>query len=241
MPKGIRSTPQRTDRAKSGSIQNVQEFELRVDRFRAFQMKDSSQCAVVQAFLDIADVPADANATLRPCSMRRRRESMLSTVSRAAFVSRTDVGRASPPAPCEARRPRPHRCRPVSEVRGRRLRTILLRNLPGAPSGDQDGPYRRLPGRRGQDPRRRAGEAAGERHCGRRRSARAVAMSLKRLVPSAQTGRLKSAIARSLQPSGHLLVRGQPWRAYGNRTRVSAVKGRRPEPLDEGRLKRGDI
>jgi hypothetical protein len=28
-------------------------------------MKDSSQCGVVQAFLDIADVPADANATLR--------------------------------------------------------------------------------------------------------------------------------------------------------------------------------
>ena len=28
---------------------------------------------------------------------------------------------------------------------------------------------------------------------------------------------------------------------YGNRTRVSAVKGRRPRPLDEGRQKRGDI
>ena len=28
---------------------------------------------------------------------------------------------------------------------------------------------------------------------------------------------------------------------YGNRTRVSAVKGRRPRPLDEGRGRRGDI
>src|SRR4051794_18912785 len=75
MPKGIRSTPQRTDRAKSGSIQNVQKFELRVDRFRAFQMKDSSQCAVVPAFLDIADVTADANATLRlPLDAKEERD-----------------------------------------------------------------------------------------------------------------------------------------------------------------------
>ena len=75
MPKGIRSTPQRTDRAKSGSIQNVQEFELRVDRFRAFQMKDSGQCALDQAFLDIVDLPADANATLRlPLDAKEERE-----------------------------------------------------------------------------------------------------------------------------------------------------------------------
>jgi hypothetical protein len=65
MPKRIRSTPQGTDRAKSGSIQDVQEFEVRVDCFRAFQMKDGGQCVVVHTFLDIVDIPADANATLR--------------------------------------------------------------------------------------------------------------------------------------------------------------------------------
>src|SRR6188474_3983475 len=65
MPKRIRSTPQGTDRAKSGSIQDVQQFEVRVDRFRALQMKDGSQCAVVHALLDIVDIPADANAALR--------------------------------------------------------------------------------------------------------------------------------------------------------------------------------
>jgi hypothetical protein len=65
MPKRIRSTPQGTDRAKSGSIQDVQEFEVRVDRFRAFQMKDGGQCVVVHALLDIVDIPADANEPLR--------------------------------------------------------------------------------------------------------------------------------------------------------------------------------
>ena len=65
MPKRIRSTPQRTERAKSGFVQDVQEFELRVDRFRAFQMKDRGLCALDPAFLDIVDLPADANATLR--------------------------------------------------------------------------------------------------------------------------------------------------------------------------------
>jgi hypothetical protein len=37
---------------------------------------------------------------------------------------------------------------------------------------------------------------------------------------------------------GRLQLLGAP---YGNRTRVSAVKGRRPGPLDEGRAKRGEI
>ena len=240
MPKRIRSTPQGTDRAKSGSIQDVQEFEVRVDRFRAFQMKDGSQCVVVHALLDIVDIPADANATLRLLSMRRRSETMLSTVFRAGSVSRTDVGRASPPPLEKARRPRLRRCRLISEARGRRLRTILLRNLRGGPFEDRDGPFRRLRGRRGWDPRRRAGEAAAERHYGRRRSARAVAKSSRRFSLRADRPS-QSAIARSLQPDGRLLVRGSRGAPYGNRTRVSAVKGRRPRPLDEGRLRRGDI
>jgi hypothetical protein len=46
-----------------------------------------------------------------------------------------------------------------------------------------------------------------------------------RLEPRPRTGRWKASA-------------GAP---YGTRTRVSAVKGRCPRPLDEGRLRRGDI
>jgi hypothetical protein len=65
MPERIRPAPNRTERAKSRLIQHVQKLEIRVDCFRAFNMKNSCQHAVLQALLDIIDVAADANAALR--------------------------------------------------------------------------------------------------------------------------------------------------------------------------------
>jgi hypothetical protein len=56
----IRPAPNGSERAKSGFIQHVQKLEIRVDCFRALNMKNRCQHAVVQALLDIIDVAADA-------------------------------------------------------------------------------------------------------------------------------------------------------------------------------------
>ena len=65
MPERIRPAPNGAERAKSRLIQYVQELEIRVDCFRAFDMKNRCQYAVLQASLDIIDIAADANAALQ--------------------------------------------------------------------------------------------------------------------------------------------------------------------------------
>ncbi len=59
--------------------------------------------------------------------------------------------------------------------------------------------------------------------------------------PDAGRGRLADRyrkLRRSLAEFRPFGIFGAP---YGTRTRVTAVKGRRPGPLDEGRAKRRDI
>src|SRR5580704_15055010 len=58
VPERIRSAPNWAERAKSRRIQNVQQLEIRVDGFRAFEMKNSCQHANLQALLDLTDVAA---------------------------------------------------------------------------------------------------------------------------------------------------------------------------------------
>ena len=65
MPERIRPAPNGAKRAKSRLVQDVQELEIRVDCFRAFDMKNGRQDGVLQALLDIVDIAADANAALR--------------------------------------------------------------------------------------------------------------------------------------------------------------------------------
>ena len=122
MPERIRPAPNGTERAKSRFIQHVQEFEIRVDCFRAFDMKNRRQHAVLQALLDIIDVAADANVALRlplntekkrhhaedsplrrPQSKGRRRRRAATDVSRRRFavaanrpISRRDEDREQP-------------------------------------------------------------------------------------------------------------------------------------------------
>ena len=65
MAERIRPAPNRTKRAKSRLIQHVQDLEIRVDCFRAFDMNNRCQHAVLHRLLDIIDVAADANAALQ--------------------------------------------------------------------------------------------------------------------------------------------------------------------------------
>ena len=97
VPERIRSAPNRAERAKSRLMQYVQQFEVRVDRFRAFDMKNRRQHAVLQASLDVIDV---RQTRTRPCdsrSIRRRRDTMRedSTLRRRQFNRRRDE--AAPP------------------------------------------------------------------------------------------------------------------------------------------------
>src|SRR5262249_20345496 len=62
--KGIRPAPNRPQRTQPGGTQYLQQLELRIDGFGAFEVKDSSQNAFVLALLDIADAAADTNAPL---------------------------------------------------------------------------------------------------------------------------------------------------------------------------------
>src|SRR5882672_7034603 len=74
MPERIRPAPNRAERAKSRLIQYVQKLEIRVDCFRAFDMKNSRQHAVLQALLDIIDIAAEPNAALRlPLNTEKKR------------------------------------------------------------------------------------------------------------------------------------------------------------------------
>ncbi len=65
MPEHIRPAPNRAERAKSSLVQNVENLELLVDGFGAFNMKDGGQRAGLDGRLDVLDAPADANAILR--------------------------------------------------------------------------------------------------------------------------------------------------------------------------------
>jgi hypothetical protein len=65
MPESIRPAPNGAKRAKSRRVQHVQEFEIRVDWFSAFDMQNRCQYAILDALSDIIDIAADANAALR--------------------------------------------------------------------------------------------------------------------------------------------------------------------------------
>ena len=55
------------------SDSHVQDFEIRVDCFSAFDMHNRCQQAVLHRLLDIIDVAADANAALRLPLVNKRR------------------------------------------------------------------------------------------------------------------------------------------------------------------------
>ncbi len=46
-------------------MQHVEHIEIRVDRFRAFDMQHRRECIVGETMFDIGDVAADADAALR--------------------------------------------------------------------------------------------------------------------------------------------------------------------------------
>ena len=65
MPECIRPAPNETERAQPRFMQHVQQLEVRVDRFRAFDMKNTRQHVVGEAAADVIDIAADAHAALR--------------------------------------------------------------------------------------------------------------------------------------------------------------------------------
>ena len=119
MPERIRPAPDRTERAKSGCIQHVEQLEVRVDRLRALDMKDRRQHAVGEA--------CSMSSTLRqmrtrPCdsrSMRSRSDSMLKT----ARLRRASARR---PAATEA------------SLRRRRKVRLAIARSPDARRGNED-------------------------------------------------------------------------------------------------------
>ena len=94
MPERIRPAPDRAERAKSRLIQDVQEFEFRVDCFRAFDMKNGANtpsfmhCWISSTLRQIRTRPCDSR------SIRRRSDSMLKTVF-CAGVNSTAGGNGS--------------------------------------------------------------------------------------------------------------------------------------------------
>src|ERR1700737_894335 len=75
MAERIRPAPNGAKRAKSRLIQHVQDREIWVDCFSAFDMHNRCQQAVRHCLLDIIDVAADANAALRlPLNTEKERD-----------------------------------------------------------------------------------------------------------------------------------------------------------------------
>jgi hypothetical protein len=71
---GTHTGSKRAERARSRFIQHFQELEIRVDCFRAFDMKNGCQHAVLQAPVNIIDMAADADAALRlPLDTEKKR------------------------------------------------------------------------------------------------------------------------------------------------------------------------
>src|SRR3984893_17796525 len=94
VPERIRSAPNWAERAKSRRIQNVQQLEIRVDGFRAFEMKNSCQHAILQALLDLTDVAANANLAFRlPLDTEKKRQhAEYSRLRHRQFDGRRDQG-----------------------------------------------------------------------------------------------------------------------------------------------------
>ena len=65
MPERIGPTPDRSERSQASRIQHVEDFEICVDGFCAFDVKDRCQDALAHASSDIADAAADTDAALR--------------------------------------------------------------------------------------------------------------------------------------------------------------------------------
>ena len=75
VPERIRSAPNWAERTKSRRIQNVQQLEIRVYGFRAFDMKNSCQHVTLQALSDFIDTAANSNSALRlPLDTEQKRE-----------------------------------------------------------------------------------------------------------------------------------------------------------------------
>src|SRR5450432_1131541 len=94
MPERIGPAPNRPERAKSRLIQYVQEFEIRVDCFRAFDMKNRHQHAVLQTLLNIIDITTDVNAALRLSldTQEKRHHAEYSLLRRHQFNRRRQQG-----------------------------------------------------------------------------------------------------------------------------------------------------
>ena len=65
MPEHVRPAPHRAERAQSRLMQDIEGLELRVDGFRAFDMKNRRQRAGSHAMADVLDRAADADPSIR--------------------------------------------------------------------------------------------------------------------------------------------------------------------------------
>ena len=78
MAERIRPAPDRAERAQPRRVEHVEQLEVRVDRFGAFDMQHRRQHVFGEAAFDIAGSAADANAALRlpldPQQQRRHGE-----------------------------------------------------------------------------------------------------------------------------------------------------------------------
>ena len=92
MPERIGAAPNGAERAKSRFIQHFQELEIRVDCFRAFDMKNGCQHAVLQAPVNIIDMAADADAALRLLLDTRKRDTMMKSAPNLRWVSLNKAG-----------------------------------------------------------------------------------------------------------------------------------------------------
>src|ERR1700732_3605642 len=95
MAERIRPAPNGAKRAKSRLIQHVQDFEIRVDCFSAFDMHNRCQQTVLHRLLDVIDVAADANATLR-LPLDTEKERLRAKTARCAGINSRAVGNAAP-------------------------------------------------------------------------------------------------------------------------------------------------
>src|ERR1700737_4417582 len=75
VPERIRSAPNWAERAKSRRIQNVQQLEIRVYGFRAFEMKNRCKHALLPGLLDLTDAAANTNSAFRlPLDAEKKRQ-----------------------------------------------------------------------------------------------------------------------------------------------------------------------
>ena len=75
MPERIRSAPNWAERTKSRRIQDVQQLEIRVYGFRAFDMKNSCQHVTLQALSDFIGTAANTNSALQlPLDTEQKRQ-----------------------------------------------------------------------------------------------------------------------------------------------------------------------